>query len=533
MRKASASRFASLTTGVIAALLLSVFAFGGQAGAWVTPTLTANCAPDATHDAWTINLHPEADQKIEMSWGTGAFTAFQMTDFVTSGAHTFTTARGGSALTVRYASDRNVKTSATANGTVCGTTTGSTGGTVAGSQQGPSGNNGDVKIHDTATAVQDNRNEPHVCSFYIDGFKFDKASSGTWRIEKWAPSGSGIVASGTWGPADANGNWHSVSMTLADGHYKLFFKQTGTPGGEKQKVFWVDCGKTAGERSKDNEDHNRNNDNDNDNDSAGNENNGGTGGTKDTCTGVAKILSHSDIDFGQGRFATVSFTMGKGCTGQELSLVSYTASSDTFSRESASEQRIYQAKTGTFGDQTGAHTYVLQVNVPSCFFQVDFMTGKPIAQFGPADSDNFYSDQGRLLAGINGGTMSCNASNTTGGNETPQTVTPASAFVGSPADSTANGGTGSTGSTPNGNVVAGFETAPNAVGSVSPIVEVPGSSDQQSPNVAAAGVQAGTVAGVQSLPSTSTSTPAAPLAALGLAIMALGGVMLRRRGEQR
>jgi hypothetical protein len=105
------------------------------------------------------------------------------------------------------------------------------------------GNNGDVKIHDADTAQDDHRNEPHVCRFYVDGFNFDKNSSGTWRIERQAPTGSGVAVSGTWGPANAQGNWRTAVMTLADGHYKLFAKQTSpnTVGGEKQKVFWVDC----------------------------------------------------------------------------------------------------------------------------------------------------------------------------------------------------------------------------------------------------------------------------------------------------
>ena len=110
----------------------------------------------------------------------------------------------------------------------------------------PGGNNGDVKIHETGTAVADQRNEPHVCTFYIDGFNFDGASTGTWHIETWAPTGSGTVLSGSWGPADAQGNWHSATISSLDpGHYKLFFKQTGTPGDDKHKVFWVECAPAA------------------------------------------------------------------------------------------------------------------------------------------------------------------------------------------------------------------------------------------------------------------------------------------------
>jgi hypothetical protein len=105
------------------------------------------------------------------------------------------------------------------------------------------GNNGDVKIHDVDTSKQDHRNEPHVCRFYIEGFNFDGSSSGTWRIEGWAPTGSGVASSGTWGPSNTSGSWWTGDMTLASGHYKLFAKQTApnTIGGEKQKVFWVDC----------------------------------------------------------------------------------------------------------------------------------------------------------------------------------------------------------------------------------------------------------------------------------------------------
>jgi LPXTG-motif cell wall-anchored protein len=381
VRKASGSssgrRLASITTGVIAALLLSVFTFGGQAGAWVNPTLSANCAPDATHFSWTINLHTEANQNIEMSWGTGAFTTFMTKDFVSAGAHTFLTARGGTALTVRYASDHNSKTSATANSNLCG---------------------------------------------------------------------------------------------------------TGTTTGE--------------------------------------------------CTlGVAKVTSNSEITATQGGVATVSFTMGKGCTGQELSLVSYKAPSDTFSRETAAEQVLFDSKTGVFGDQTAPHTFSLTVNVPSCFFQVDFVKGKPIMHLGPAGSTNFYSDQGRLLAAVNGGMKSCSTG--TGTTEVPPTNTTPPTTVVPPAGEQNNVTT-----TPP-PAVAGVQTPPS-VGAVTPIIEIFPPASQQAPAIVTApvangqlGVQTSPVSGVQSLPSTSTeSAPTFPLAAVGLVMMALGGALLRRRDAQ-
>jgi hypothetical protein len=58
------------------------------------------------------------------------------------------------------------------------------------------------------------------------------------------------VRNGTWGPADDSGNWQSLTMTLSNGHYELDANQTapGTPGRDKNKVFWVECGSgtTAG-----------------------------------------------------------------------------------------------------------------------------------------------------------------------------------------------------------------------------------------------------------------------------------------------
>ena len=107
----------------------------------------------------------------------------------------------------------------------------------------PPGNNGTVKIHDDEPEPSPVRkNQPKVCDFHIHGFNFDSASSGTYRIEghKW---GGTPVKSGTWGPADEDGEWRTEVMTLPDGHYKLYVKQTSpeTPGGYKHKVFKVRC----------------------------------------------------------------------------------------------------------------------------------------------------------------------------------------------------------------------------------------------------------------------------------------------------
>jgi hypothetical protein len=106
------------------------------------------------------------------------------------------------------------------------------------------GDNGTVKIHRSTTAVADPRNEPHVCSFYLDAFAFDPAQSVSWQIKSWPPTGDrSVVSSGTLA-TDSSGDGHTGDMTLSDGHYKLFWNFQGEHGAAKHKVFWVSCATT-------------------------------------------------------------------------------------------------------------------------------------------------------------------------------------------------------------------------------------------------------------------------------------------------
>jgi hypothetical protein len=103
------------------------------------------------------------------------------------------------------------------------------------------GDNGDVKIHNSATAVTDERNEPHVCVFYLDAFDFDSGQSVSWQIKSWPPTGSrSVVKSGAL-VLDSDGTGHTGDMSLQNGHYKLFWNFAGEKGFAKQKVFWVRC----------------------------------------------------------------------------------------------------------------------------------------------------------------------------------------------------------------------------------------------------------------------------------------------------
>jgi hypothetical protein len=104
------------------------------------------------------------------------------------------------------------------------------------------GDNGDVKIHKTTTAVGNPENNPQVCIFYLDAFNFDAAQSVTWWITAWPPTGDGktVVDQGTI-TLDSSGNGFTADQTLPNGHYKLFWTFAGEKGAAKHKVFWVSC----------------------------------------------------------------------------------------------------------------------------------------------------------------------------------------------------------------------------------------------------------------------------------------------------
>ncbi|MFI5686010.1 hypothetical protein [Streptomyces sp. NPDC051636] len=110
------------------------------------------------------------------------------------------------------------------------------------------GDNGTVKIHDATTGEDLRRNEPHVCSFYLDAFGFDSVQRVHWHIEAWAPTAATkgeTVKSGAI-TLDAGGHGRTEDLSLPDGHYKLFWNFEGEKGAAKHKVFWVDCADDKG-----------------------------------------------------------------------------------------------------------------------------------------------------------------------------------------------------------------------------------------------------------------------------------------------
>ncbi|MER6421814.1 LPXTG cell wall anchor domain-containing protein [Streptomyces sp. NPDC001137] len=110
------------------------------------------------------------------------------------------------------------------------------------------GDNGTVKIHDATTGEELKRNEPHVCTFYLDAFGFDAVQQVDWHIEAWAPT-AGVKGETVKTGAitlDAEGHGRTADMSLPDGHYKLFWNFDGEKGAAKHKVFWTDCEDSEG-----------------------------------------------------------------------------------------------------------------------------------------------------------------------------------------------------------------------------------------------------------------------------------------------
>ncbi|MBT2399706.1 LPXTG cell wall anchor domain-containing protein [Streptomyces sp. ISL-100] len=107
----------------------------------------------------------------------------------------------------------------------------------------PKGDNGTVKIHNATTGEELRKNEPKVCSFYLDAFGFDAAQQVDWHIEAWANNDLAkgeTVKSGSL-TLDGSGHERTEDMTLPDGQYKLFWNFEGENGKAKHKVFKTDC----------------------------------------------------------------------------------------------------------------------------------------------------------------------------------------------------------------------------------------------------------------------------------------------------
>ncbi len=102
-----------------------------------------------------------------------------------------------------------------------------------------------------------------------------------------------------------------------------------------------------------------------------------------------------------GESVTANFTIAPGCTNIEVTLVSYRAPAATFNANTANQQTVFDVDTATFNAGPGT----LQVFIPAGYYQIDFVLGAVITTLGPANSNNFYSSQNRLLDHDNSGSI--------------------------------------------------------------------------------------------------------------------------------
>ena len=116
---------------------------------------------------------------------------------------------------------------------------------------------------------------------------------------------------------------------------------------------------------------------------------------------VACVLG-SSISAGSG-LVTGTVNLSATCAPMKVSLVVYQAPSSSFDANTADQQVIFDVTTQTLG----AGNHILNVKLPDCFFQADLVFGEPITQLGPAESENFYGSQHRLIRGLNGGQNTC------------------------------------------------------------------------------------------------------------------------------
>jgi hypothetical protein len=136
---------------------------------------------------------------------------------------------------------------------------GSSSGSASQGGQAPAGNNGTVKINDSAVDDGPN-NEPHVgCTFYVNFYGYDAGlQSASMTFEPWSPTKGGqtTTLNTSWstaertggnqldkayGPVDLSSALAGVTPHPKQGyHVKLTVHVTGSQGSDvKHKVFWI------------------------------------------------------------------------------------------------------------------------------------------------------------------------------------------------------------------------------------------------------------------------------------------------------
>ena len=124
------------------------------------------------------------------------------------------------------------------------------------------------------------------------------------------------------------------------------------------------------------------------------------GGTTINATSLSSVRS--------GDHVKVSFLVDSRCSSVQLSLVSYTAPSSTYSSATVDQRKVYSYQSRNFGSSGGS----LEIDVPGCYFSTVFAIGPVVWN---ETSTNKYDTT--RITGKDGGSGSCagftNTPNTT------------------------------------------------------------------------------------------------------------------------
>ncbi len=88
------------------------------------------------------------------------------------------------------------------------------------------------------------------------------------------------------------------------------------------------------------------------------------------------------------------FIIPEGCEGVELSLASYQSSKEA----ETDSDLVYAYQTGFFD----AGQYSMEIEVPECFREVDFVKGSIAEKLKKQEENNLYSEEGRLISRAKG-----------------------------------------------------------------------------------------------------------------------------------
>jgi hypothetical protein len=107
---------------------------------------------------------------------------------------------------------------------------------------------------------------------------------------------------------------------------------------------------------------------------------------------------------------TANFTIAPHSAPVTLSLISYNATGPHNNPATEDEDTVLEVATGTFGSGQSS----LSVQLPKNFYELDFVVGSAINEFGPTGSNINYNAQGRLLSSDSGGKNALQLGNVSG-----------------------------------------------------------------------------------------------------------------------